>query len=37
LKKTGAAFLGRINEEQKFDKKVVQKYADSFREALMSF
>lgn len=37
LKKTGITFLGRINEEQKFDKKVVQKYADSFRESLMSF
>ncbi|MCB0372624.1 MAG: AAA family ATPase, partial [Muricauda sp.] len=37
LKKTRAAFLGRISEEQNFDKKVVQKYADSFREALMSF
>ncbi|MEO2050197.1 MAG: dethiobiotin synthase [Allomuricauda sp.] len=37
LKKTGAVFLGRINEEQKFDKAVVKKYAFAFQEALLSF
>lgn len=37
LKKTGAAFLGRINEEQKFDKAVVKTYAFAFQEALLSF
>lgn len=37
LKKTGATFLGRINEEQKFDKQAVQKYAEQLRPALESF
>jgi len=37
LKKTGAAFLGRINEEKSFDKAVVLKYASQFRAALLSF
>lgn len=37
LKKTGAVFLGRINEEQKFDKAVVKKYAFAFQKALLSF
>ncbi|WP_431162342.1 dethiobiotin synthase [Flagellimonas beolgyonensis] len=37
LKKTGAVFLGRINEEQKFDKAVVKTYAFAFQEALLSF
>lgn len=37
LKKTGVTFLGRINEEQKFDKAVVKKYAFAFQEALLSF
>ncbi|TAI47865.1 dethiobiotin synthase [Flagellimonas allohymeniacidonis] len=34
LQKTGAKFIGRINEEDNFDKKVVGKYAETFREAL---
>ncbi|MEE1961353.1 dethiobiotin synthase [Allomuricauda taeanensis] len=37
LKKTGAVFLGRINEEPKFDKRKVREYADKFRTALLSF
>lgn len=37
LKKTGAVFLGRINEEKKFNKEVVKKYAAAFHEALLSF
>lgn len=37
LKKTGATFLGRINEEQKFDKAVVKKYAFALHEALLLF
>ncbi|WP_293304091.1 dethiobiotin synthase [Allomuricauda sp.] len=37
LKKTGATFLGRINEEQKFDKGTIKKYADQLRSALESF
>ena len=37
LTKTGAAFLGRIEEESHINKEIVRKYADSFREALMSF
>lgn len=37
LKKTGVVFLGRINEEKKFNKKVVKKYAAAFHEALLSF
>lgn len=37
LKKTGATFLGRIDEEIQFDKEVVKKYADKFRAALESF
>ena len=36
LKKTGVVFLGRINEEQGFDKEVVRKYATNFKEALES-
>ncbi len=34
LKKTGATFLGRINEEEVFDKEVVKKYALQFKSAL---
>ncbi len=34
LKKTGAKFIGRINEEATFDKNVVRTYAERFREAL---
>jgi dethiobiotin synthase len=37
LKKTGVVFLGRINEEKKFNKEVVKKYASVFHEALLSF
>ncbi|GMN09757.1 dethiobiotin synthase [Croceitalea sp. MTPC9] len=37
LEKTGIAFLGRINEEKKFDKKVVRQYANEFRQALLEF
>ena len=37
LKKTGVLFLGRINEEKKFNKEVVKKYAAAFHEALLSF
>ncbi|SNY94698.1 dethiobiotin synthase [Flagellimonas pacifica] len=37
LKKTGVFFLGRINEEESFDKEVVKKYATQFRSALLSF
>lgn len=37
LKKTGATFLGRIDEEIQFDKAVVKKYADKFKSALESF
>lgn len=37
LKKTGASFLGRIDEEENFDKEVVKKYAAEFRPALESF
>ncbi len=37
LKKTGVFFLGRINEEENFDKEIVKKYAVEFRPALESF
>ncbi|MDC6365381.1 MULTISPECIES: dethiobiotin synthase [Flavobacteriaceae] len=37
LKKTGATFLGRINEESKFDKKVIQKYVPYFQSTLSRF
>jgi dethiobiotin synthetase len=37
LKKCGVTFLGRINEEQKFDKVTVKKYAGQLRPALKSF
>ncbi len=37
LKKTGAIFLGRIDEEKSFDAQVVKKYADQFKPALESF
>ncbi|MEZ4809589.1 MAG: dethiobiotin synthase [Allomuricauda sp.] len=37
LKKTGATFLGRINEEKVFDKNTILNYAEQFREALQSF
>lgn len=37
LKKTGVTFLGRINEEQKFNRDVVKKYAFALHDALLSF
>lgn len=36
LKKTGVSSIGRINEEKAFDKEVVKKYAEEFREVLTS-
>lgn len=36
LKKTGVPSIGRINEEKAFDKEVVKKYAEEFREVLTS-
>ena len=35
-KKTKARVLGRIDEEEKFDKDVIKKYADKFRSVLES-
>ena len=37
LKKSGVTFLGRINEEAKFDKEVVRKYATQLKPALELF
>lgn len=37
LRKTGVAFVGRIDEEETFNKKVVKKYAMKFKSALGSF
>lgn len=37
LKKTGVTFLGRINEEEVFNKEVVKNYAIQFKPALESF
>lgn len=37
LKKSDVTFLGRINEEQKFDKETVKKYAGQIQSALESF
>jgi dethiobiotin synthetase len=37
LKKTGAVFLGRINEEEVFDKKVVKTYADALAKNVQFF
>jgi dethiobiotin synthetase len=36
LKKTEAVFLGRIEEEERFDKEIVKNYADQFRNSLKS-
>ena len=36
LLKTGVSSLGRINEEEKFDKEVIKKYADKFEGILRS-
>ncbi len=35
LKKTGAKFIGRIDNEPYFDQNVIQYYADKFRENLL--
>jgi len=35
LAKTGATFIGRIDNEPYFDQNVIQYYADQFRENLM--
>ena len=37
LKKSDVTFLGRINEEKKFDKEIVKKYAGQIQSALESF
>ncbi|WP_350286480.1 dethiobiotin synthase [uncultured Croceitalea sp.] len=37
LKKTGAKFLGRINEEKAFDRTMIKSYAATFKEALLNF
>ncbi len=37
LKKSKVTFLGRINEEQKFSKEVIRKYAKQLKPALESF
>ncbi|MER3375561.1 MAG: dethiobiotin synthase [Allomuricauda sp.] len=37
LKKAKVTFLGRINEEAKFDKEVIRKYAEQLKPALESF
>lgn len=37
LSKTNAVFLGRIGEEKNFDQENIKKYADQFRQALISF
>jgi len=34
LQKTGVALIGRIDEEPRFDKAVIKKYADRFRPVL---
>ncbi|NJB71204.1 dethiobiotin synthetase [Saonia flava] len=36
VKKTKAKVIGRIDEEKNFDKKVIKKYADKFRDVLES-
>ena len=37
LKKTNAVFLGRINEERRFEKTKVLNYAKQFKANLLSF
>ena len=37
LQKTSVTFLGRINEEEVFNKDVVKKYAEQFKPVLKSF
>lgn len=36
LKMTGVKVIGRINEEEQFNKSVIKKYADLFKEKLQS-
>lgn len=36
LHKTGVPLIGRIEEEDNFDKKTIKKYADRFRSTLLS-
>lgn len=36
LHKTGVSLIGRIDEEEKFDKAVIKKYADRFESVLRS-
>jgi dethiobiotin synthetase len=36
LKKTGAKFIGRIDNEPYFDQNVIQYYADKFRENILN-
>lgn len=36
FKKTGAKFIGRIDNEPYFDQNVIQYYADAFRENLLA-
>ena len=37
LEKTGIPFLGRVNEEKEFTKKIIKNYANEFKEALLNF
>lgn len=37
LKKTGVTYLGRINEEERFDSNVIKKYAVDFKSKLLLF
>lgn len=36
VKKTGVPVIGRIREESSFNKELIKKYADEFRDALMA-
>ena len=37
LSKTGTPVLGRIDEEEVFDKKVIKRYTGEFKQALLEF
>ena len=37
LKKTGVTYLGRINEEERFDSNMIKKYAVDFKSKLLLF
>jgi len=37
LNKTGVTFLGRIDEEKNFNKKVIKRYANDLKPALLGF